>query len=103
MDTSVYRAVADPHRRHLLDLLRDRGEQNLNDLCRSLPITRQAVAKHLTLLEDAELVRSRRLGRERIHSLNPAPLRDLMDWAGTYTTFWNERLDALESRLEQPD
>ena len=103
MSTSVYRAVADPHRRHLLDVLRDQGEQNLNDLCRSLPITRQAVAKHLTLLEDADLVRSRRRGRERIHSLNPTPLADLLDWAATYTTFWNDRLDALEARLDQPD
>ncbi len=99
----MYRAVADPHRRQLLDLLRDHGEQNLNDLCRSLPITRQAVAKHLTLLEDADLVRSERLGRERIHSLNPAPLRDLMDWADTYITFWSDRLNALELCLEQPD
>lgn len=95
--------MADPHRRLLLDVLRDRGEQSVSDLCQRLPISRQAVSKHLGLLEDADLVRSTRRGRERIHTLNAAPLQDLLVWAATYSTFWNDRLDALEARLEQPD
>ncbi len=95
--------MADPHRRLLLDVLRDRGEQSLSALCDSLPITRQAVSKHLDLLEDADLIRSSRRGRERIHTLNAAPLQDVLTWAATYSTFWNDRLDALEARLEQSD
>lgn len=87
----------------LLDLLRDRGEQSLSDLCQRLPISRQAVAKHLGLLEDADLITSTRRGRERIHTLNAAPLQDVVAWAATYSTFWNDRLDALEARLERLD
>ena len=101
MNTSVYRAVADEHRRLLLDTLRDRGDQNLADLCRDLPISRQAVSKHLAVLEEADLVRSHRLGRERIHSLNPGPLQDLQSWAASYSSFWDRRLDALEAELDR--
>ena len=101
MTTSVYRAVADPHRRLLLDSLRDDGDQNLSALCAGLPITRQAVAKHLRLLEEADLVRVTRRGRERVHSLNAAPLQPLVAWAATYSAFWNERLDALAAQLQQ--
>lgn len=93
--------MADPHRRHLLDTLRDKGDLSLNQLCDELPISRQAVSKHLAVLEEADLVRSTRLGRQRIHSLNPAPLEDVVTWAASYTTFWNRRLDALEARLEE--
>lgn len=95
--------MADPHRRLLLDVLRDRGAQSLSDLCQRLPISRQAVSKHLGLLEDADLITSTKRGRERIHTLNAAPLQDVVAWAVTYSTFWNDRLDALEARLEQPD
>lgn len=103
MRADVYRAIADPHRRLLLDELRDSGEQSLSALCESLPITRQAVTKHLAVLEGAQLIKSVRRGRERIHALNAAPLQDLLAWAATYSIFWNDRLDALEARLEQPD
>ena len=99
----MYRAVADEHRRLLLDTLRDHGDQNLADLCRELPISRQAVSKHLAVLEDADLVRSTRLGRERMHSLNPEPLDDLLTWAASHAAFWNQRLDALEARLDRLD
>jgi DNA-binding transcriptional ArsR family regulator len=103
VSTTVYRAVADPHRRMLLDALRDQGDQSLTALCSGLQITRQAVTKHLAVLEDADLVRVRRHGRERLHSLNAAPLQDMVTWAATYSTFWNDRLDALETQLSQPD
>ncbi|UAL28883.1 metalloregulator ArsR/SmtB family transcription factor [Nocardioides rotundus] len=101
MSAEVYRAVADPHRRQLLDALRDHGEQSLSTLCDMMPISRQGVTKHLRVLESAGLVRVRRHGRERLHRLDSRPLRELADWTATYSLFWNARLDALESRLEE--
>lgn len=103
VSATVYRAVADSHRRLLLDALRDQGDQSLTALCDGLQITRQAVSKHLAVLEEADLIRVRRQGRERLHSLNAAPLQDMARWAATYSTFWNDRLDALEAQLNQPD
>lgn len=85
----------------LLDVLRDRGDQSLTGLCEDLQITRQAVTKHLAVLEDAGLVRVRRQGRERVHTLNAAPLQLVVTWVATYSTFWNERLDALEAQLNK--
>ncbi len=103
MSTSVFRAVADPHRRQLLDALHEHGDRSLGSLCRELPITRQAVSKHLSVLEDAGLVRVRTEGRQRLHSLDVEPLGDLVAWLATYSTFWTERLDGLEARLlEEP-
>jgi len=87
----------------LLDALRDQGDQSLTDLCEGLPITRQAVTKHLAVLEDADLVRVRRQGRERLHSLNAPPLQLMLTWVATYSTFWNSRLDALDAQLSKPE
>ena len=72
--TDTFSALSDPTRRQLLDRLRERGGQTLSELGNGLPITRQAVAKHLAVLEDAELVASRRDGRCKRHYLNPVPL-----------------------------
>jgi DNA-binding transcriptional ArsR family regulator len=99
MAISVYRAVADPTRRRLLDALRHEGDRSLGSLCRELPMTRQAVSKHLAILEDAGLVRVRTRGRERLHSLDAEPLRDMASWLATYSTYWTERLDNLEALL----
>lgn len=97
--TSVYRAVADPTRRRLLDALRSQDDQTLSLLCRNQPVSRQAIAKHLRVLEDAGLVSVRTVGRERRHSLNAQPLQEVAAWAASYSTFWTQRLDALEDRL----
>ncbi len=81
----VFHALADPTRRLLLDELAARDEQSLFELCGRLAmghgvtLTRQAVSQHLAVLEDAGLVRSRRAGRTRLHTLDPEPLRDLVD------------------------
>lgn len=87
----------------LLDALRDQGDQSLTALCDGLQITRQAVTKHLAVLEEADLIRVRRQGRERLHSLNAAPLQDMVMWAATYSTFWNDRLDALDAQFSESD
>jgi DNA-binding transcriptional ArsR family regulator len=92
-DDSVFRALADPSRRQLLDRLHERNGQTLNDLCEGLGMTRQAVSKHLAILEAANLVVAQRHGREKRHFLNPVPIHDIaLRWIGK---FERPRLDAL--------
>src|ERR1700736_3342839 len=83
---SVFKALADPSRRKLLDLLFERDGQTLTELARSLPaMTRFGVMKHLGLLEEAGLVTTRRAGREKLHYLNAVPIRMVHDrWIGKY-------------------
>lgn len=77
----VFVALADPCRRALLDRLRNRNGQTLSELCEGQTISRQAISKHLTILEQANLVISRRRGRERVHFLNPVPIHAVaMRW-----------------------
>ncbi|MCX5386421.1 metalloregulator ArsR/SmtB family transcription factor [Streptomyces sp. NBC_00083] len=81
----VFRALADASRRRLLDRLRVRDGQTLRELCAGLAMSRQAVSKHLTVLETAGLVTSERRGREKLHHLNPVPIQELSDrWIGKY-------------------
>jgi len=77
----VFVALADPSRRLLLDRLRQRNGQTLSELCEGQTISRQAVTKHLTILEQANLVTSEKRGRERLHYLNPVPIHAVaMRW-----------------------
>jgi DNA-binding transcriptional ArsR family regulator len=89
----VFRALADPSRRQLLDRLHADNGQTLGSLCERLAMTRQAVTKHLALLEDANLVATVRRGREKLHYLNPVPIHEIAErWIGK---FERTRLDAL--------
>jgi DNA-binding transcriptional ArsR family regulator len=78
-DDAVFRALADASRRQLLDRLHAKSGQSLGDLCEGLNMTRQAVAKHLAILEGANLVSSRRHGRERRHFINPVPINEIAE------------------------
>jgi len=90
---SVFKALADASRRKLLDRLYGRNGQSLGELCAGLDMTRQAVTKHLRLLEDAKLVVTQKVGRERRHYLNPVPIHQLAErWIGK---FEERRLGAL--------
>src|SRR5437762_5538409 len=92
-DDQVFRALADPSRRLLLDRLRERDGRTLSELEAELPMTRFGVMKHLRVLETAGLIASRRSGREKLHFLNPVPIQLLYDrWIGKYAA---ERLSAL--------
>ena len=92
-DDAVFRALADASRRGLLDRLHDRNGQTLNELCQGLEMTRQAVTKHLAILEAANLVASRRAGRKKLHFINPVPIHGIARrWIGK---FERPRLDAL--------
>ncbi|MHB1110549.1 MAG: ArsR/SmtB family transcription factor [Devosia sp.] len=90
---AVFGALADDSRRALLDRLRKRNGQTLAQLCEGQPITRQAVTKHLKVLEEANLVLVLRRGRERLHYLNPVPIHAVaMRWLKQFDAV---RLDAL--------
>jgi DNA-binding transcriptional ArsR family regulator len=99
----LFEAIADPTRRTLLDRLRAGGAQSITDLAADLPMTRQAVTKHLDALAAARLVRVRRSGRERLHELDGRPLRDVDDWLRPYAEAWDRRLDTLKAHLEEVD
>jgi uncharacterized protein YndB with AHSA1/START domain/biotin operon repressor len=99
----VFKALADPTRRALLDALFERDGQSLVALTARHDMTRIAVAKHLRLLEEAGLVVSRRRGREKLHFLNPVPIRLVHDrWVSKYTEAWAAGLAGLKSELEHP-
>jgi DNA-binding transcriptional ArsR family regulator len=101
---AVFKALADPVRRQLLDRLRDRGGQTLGELSNGLGITRQGVSKHLAVLEAANLVVARKQGRERLHHLNPVPIQQLADrWIGKYQRSALQALTDLKQRLEGDD
>jgi DNA-binding transcriptional ArsR family regulator len=90
---AVFKALADPSRRELLDRLRVENGQTLSELCARLGMTRQAVSKHLAVLEEANLVATLRRGREKLHYLNPVPIHEIAArWIGK---FERPRLDAL--------
>ncbi|WP_161962352.1 ArsR/SmtB family transcription factor [Nocardioides speluncae] len=98
---SVFEAVADPVRRDLLAVLREYGPASLNTLAEGRPMTRQAVTKHLNVLVKCGLVRAHRRGRERIHELDPEPLKELADFLAPYAAAWDDRLDRLQTYLEE--
>ena len=97
----VFRALAHPTRRSLLDELFERDGQTLSELERRLPMTRFGVMKHLRVLEEAGLVVTRREGREKHHFLNPVPIRLIHDrWIDKYTERQVSALTELKTRLE---
>jgi DNA-binding transcriptional ArsR family regulator len=95
----VFGALADPNRRALLESLSRRETATQTELAAELPVTRQAVAKHLAALAEAGLVEARREGRESRYRLTPGPLRDAMGWLATVGAAWDERLAALQRHL----
>ena len=90
----TFRAVADPTRRQLLDILAD-GERPMMELAGRFDMSVPAVSQHLRVLREADLVRERPQGRLRIYSIAPKPLRIVSDWVSHYQRFWEEGLDAL--------
>ena len=96
---AVFAALADPTRRHLVAALAAGGGATATGLAAELPISRQAVAKHLKLLHDAGLVSSRRRGREALFELDPEPLGEAVAWIGSVGAEWDQRLDGLRRLL----
>jgi DNA-binding transcriptional ArsR family regulator len=100
----VFKALADPTRRDLLDQLFASDGQSLSALEERLPMSRFGVMKHLKVLEEANLVVTRRRGREKLHFLNPVPIRLVYErWVSKYAEPWVSGLTALKRELEEED
>lgn len=97
---TAYAALAEPHRRQILDLLRG-GERSVNELVARLKLSQPGVSKHLRVLRDAGLVTVRPEGRRRWYGLRPQPLAEVDEWLEPYREFRSTRLDALERHLEE--
>lgn len=102
-DEAAFKALADPTRRLLLDRLFERDGRTLTELGLDLPMTRFGVAKHLLVLQEAGMVVTKRSGREKLHFLNPVPIRQIHDrWIDKYTEPRVAALAHLKSQLEEP-
>jgi DNA-binding transcriptional ArsR family regulator len=100
-DDAVFRALADASRRQLLDRLHQRNGQTLGELCRGLDMTRQAVAKHLAVLEEANLLSWKRQGREKLHFINPVPINEIAErWISKFELPRLRALSELKKDLE---
>jgi DNA-binding transcriptional ArsR family regulator len=97
---TAYAALAEPSRRRILDLLRER-ERSVNELVERVGLSQPGVSKHLKVLREAGLVTARRAGKQRFYGLRPTPLAEVADWLEPYREHWNARLDALEHHLEE--
>ena len=100
----VFKALADASRRALLDRLRANNGQTLNELCARLDMTRQAVSKHLGILEEANLVATVKRGREKLHYLNPVPIHEIAErWIGKFERSRLQALSDMKQALETRD
>ncbi len=98
---AVFKALANATRRNLLDRLRARGGQTLGELCDGMAMTRQAVTKHLAILEAANLVAAQKHGREKHHYLNPVPIHEIAErWIGKFEQRRLQALSNLKSQME---
>jgi DNA-binding transcriptional ArsR family regulator len=101
---AVFKALADASRRELLDRLRADNGQTLNDLCARLSMTRQAVSKHLAILEEANLVATVKRGREKLHYLNPVPIHEIGErWIGKFEHSRLRALSDMKKAMESRD
>ena len=101
-DDAVFRALADASRRKLLDRLRRKNGQTLAELCAGLEMTRQGVAKHLAILQRANLVSWKREGRERLHFINPVPINEIAErWISKFEQPRLQALSKLKRNLEE--
>lgn len=102
LETQVFRALADPSRRRILDRL-VLGDASVNELSEGFSTSRPAVSRHLRVLREASLVVERREGRRRVYSLHPQPISRADQWLGKYRGFWAARLQAIKAIVESED
>jgi len=96
----VFRVIADPTRRAILDRLRA-GSAPVNALAADFELSRPAISKHLRVLKEGQLVTEERVGRERLYALRPAPLQKAASWLEGYRAFWQRNLNSLKRYLEE--
>jgi DNA-binding transcriptional ArsR family regulator len=102
MRTDVFKAIADPTRRRILDLLAH-SERAAGELVKPFHMSQPAVSQHLKVLRKAGLVTERRVGRERRYRLNARPLKKVAGWVSHYEQFWGDRLEALKKYLDEEE
>ncbi|MFJ6632870.1 ArsR/SmtB family transcription factor [Streptomyces sp. NPDC091376] len=102
MTDAIWSALVDPHRRAVLDLLRE-GDRAVGELVELLGQSQPNVSKHLRVLREAGLVRVRRQAQQRIYAIEPGPITELDAWLAPYRRLWNDRLDALGRYLDDAD
>ena len=100
MQADVFATLAEPNRRRILDLLRDR-ERPVGELVGALAISQPAVSKHLRVLREVGFVESRVDGQRRVYRVRSEPLRAIDEWLGPYREMWSKSLEALEQRLDE--
>src|ERR671937_120725 len=98
--SDAFNAVAEPQRRRILDLLRDR-ERPVNELARVLRMTQPRASKHLRVLRQVGLVRVRGAGQQRLYSLDARGLRPIHEWVGGFEQFWNQSFDRLDEYVRE--
>jgi DNA-binding transcriptional ArsR family regulator len=98
---AVFRAIADPTRREILDTLVDKQEESATELTKDFDMSLPALSQHLKVLREAGLIAGRREGRQIFYRLNPAPLYEVARWIHPYERFWKTKLDALETHLRR--
>ena len=98
---AVFHALSDPTRRHVVRALAEGGTVTASGLAAQLPVSRQAITKHLVALRDAGLAESHHEGREVHYHLTPAPMADAIDWMASAGAAWDKRLGRLQQRLER--
>jgi DNA-binding transcriptional ArsR family regulator len=97
---TAYTALAEPHRRQILDLLRG-GERSVGEIVARLTLSQPGVSKHLKVLREAGLVEVRPAGKQRWYGLRAHPLAEVDQWLEPYREYWSDRLNALERHLEE--
>lgn len=102
ISNEVFRAIADPTRRAILDLLQ-KGAQPVNTIADTFPVSRPAISRHLRLLREADLVVGRRNGRLQLYQLNAAPLANVEEWLGKYRQMWQRSLGKLKAFAESEE
>jgi DNA-binding transcriptional ArsR family regulator len=99
---AIFAALGDPTRRQVMRALSEQGPATATGLAANLPVTRQAVTKHLSALAEAGLVTATRRGRERLYQISPRPLTDAVSWMADVGARWDERLAALRDHVASP-
>lgn len=98
--TDAFNAIAEPRRREIVELLGDR-ELSVTEIVEGMPLSQPQVSKHLQVLKEVGVVRSRKDGRQRLYRLDAAALRPIHDWVSGFERLWNERFDRFDSYLEE--
>lgn len=100
-ESEIFAALGDPSRLRIVDLLREGGDLRIKDIAANFGQSRQAVTKHLDILDRAGVIGSRKVGRERLFCIVPTALQDINAWLARYERFWDDRLLALKTMIEE--